>query len=162
MNELAKVEVYKKKLSGICEENELIYRFKCDSYPITLTVQTVESPQVVMFEEDDEGEENRPDARLVFAYRDGELMYRISETFTIGDALFNKLKNLFKNMHSLWLQHFYRDILEHKYLSEEQMPVLSDDDGADIGEIFSELSESMEPVESFDDDEYEYDESDDD
>ena len=54
-----------------------------------------------------------PDASLVFAYRDGNLTYRISETFTIGDKLFNKLKGLFQKLHDMWMQHFFRDVYEH-------------------------------------------------
>ena len=36
----------------------------------------------------------------------------MSKTFTISDTLFNKIKNIFKNMHYLWLQFFFRDLVE--------------------------------------------------
>ena len=62
MREVDKYGVYKEKLQGVCDENELTYK--------------------------------------------------ISETFTISDALFSKLKNLFKNLHAMWMQHFYRDWIE--------------------------------------------------
>ena len=42
----------------------------------------------------------------------GNLTYRMSKTFTISDTLFNKIKNIFKNMHYLWLQFFFRDLVE--------------------------------------------------
>ena len=36
----------------------------------------------------------------------------MSKTFTIEDALFGKIKNIFKNMHSYYLQFFFRDLIE--------------------------------------------------
>ncbi len=42
---------------------------------------------------DDDGYRS-PDARLVFSMRDGELVYRMTETFTLTEALFTKLKNI--------------------------------------------------------------------
>ena len=47
-----------------------------------------------------------PDAYLLFTMKDGALVYRMSKTFTIEDALFGKIKNIFKNMHS------YADVLQ--------------------------------------------------
>ena len=128
MNESGKFGVYKKKLQGICDENNLVYKFHTDSYPIMLTVQTTGDidGQMSMLEQAEEDGYRSPDARLKFAYKDGELVYRISETFTINDALFNKLKNLFKNMHTLWLQFFHREITEKNLLSNH--PKIVDDD----------------------------------
>ena len=37
MSEISKYEAYKKKLQGVCDENDLVFRFRCDRYPITLT-----------------------------------------------------------------------------------------------------------------------------
>ena len=48
----------------------------------------------------------------MFTVKDGNLTYRMSKTFTISDTLFNKIKNIFKNMHYLWLQFFFRDLVE--------------------------------------------------
>ena len=41
MSEISKYEAYKKKLQGICDENNLVFRFRHDKYPITLTIKTV-------------------------------------------------------------------------------------------------------------------------
>lgn len=49
---------------------------------------------------------------ILFTVKDGNLTYRMSKTFTISDTLFNKIKNIFKNMHYLWLQFFFRDLVE--------------------------------------------------
>ena len=44
--------------------------------------------------------------------KDGVLVYRMSKTFTIEDALFGKIKNIFKNMHSYYCQFFFRELIE--------------------------------------------------
>ena len=41
MSEISKYEAYKKKLQGVCDENDLVFRFRCDRYPITLTIKPV-------------------------------------------------------------------------------------------------------------------------
>lgn len=157
MNESGKFEVYKKKLQGLCDEHNLVYRFRKDKYPITLTFQTTGdiSGQMSMLEAAEEDGYRSPDATLMFAYKDGELVYRIAETFTISDALFNKLKNLFKNMHYTWLQFFFRDVVERQTLAPEQMPAIEDDDDGDgdiIDEAFDEMQDALEPLETFDED----------
>lgn len=53
-----------------------------------------------------------PDAYLLFTMKDGVLVYRMSKTFTIEDALFGKIKNIFKNMHSYYCQFFFRELIE--------------------------------------------------
>lgn len=130
MNESAKYEAYKKKLEGICEENNLIFSFNHNRYPITLTIQPLAGmdAQMTMLEAAEDEGYISPDARLVFAYKDGALTYQISETFTIGDALFSKLKNLFKNLHFTWLQYFFRDVFERKLLEGRNMPVIAEEE----------------------------------
>lgn len=41
MSEISKYEAYKKKLDGICNENNLVFRFVNNTYPITLTIRPV-------------------------------------------------------------------------------------------------------------------------
>lgn len=118
MNEIGKYGVLKEKLQGICEENDLTFSIRNNSYPFTLTVKPLGGmdAQQTMMESMDEPSGTgyiSPDASLVFAYRDGDLSYKISETWTISAALFDKLKNLFKKMHFMWMQYFFRDIHEH-------------------------------------------------
>ena len=164
LTEKGQFEVYRKKLQGLCEEHNLTYKFSKDGYPISLTVQTTGSMdgQMSMLEEAEEDGYRSPDAKLSFAFKDGYLVYRVSETFTINDALFGKLKNLFRNMHSLWLQYFFRFVIDSKVLSASQMPQVDDDgENADIvAETFDEVAGDMEPIESVDeeDGDYEYDE----
>lgn len=127
MSEISKFEAYKKKLDGICEENHLVAKFACRSYPITLTIRPLTGleEQLSMLEEE-ETEYISPDASLVFAMSDGNISYRMSKTFTISDALFSKLKNLFKNMHSCYTQYFFRNVIERGIISKGMMPVIDE------------------------------------
>jgi hypothetical protein len=117
MREIDKYGVLKEKLQGICDEHSLTYSIQNQKYPFLMIIKPlggIDAQQTMM-----EGMENpgdtgyiSPDASLVFAYRDGDLSYKISETWTISESLFNKLKNLFKKMHFMWMQHFFRDVME--------------------------------------------------
>lgn len=130
MSELAKFDAYKKKLQGICDENNLVFRFRHDNYPITLTIRPISgvAEQMCMMEMVEEKGYISPDAYIVFAYKDGDLTYKTSETFTISDVLFSKIKNLYKNMHSLWVQYFFRTILEKGVLSASDLPRIDEKD----------------------------------
>lgn len=104
LSESARFAVYREKLKGICEANNLSYVFIKNAYPIKLVIRPLGGvgEQMSMLEE----------ASILFTVKDGNLTYRMSKTFTISDTLFNKIKNIFKNMHYLWLQFFFRDLVE--------------------------------------------------
>lgn len=117
MREIEKYNILKEKLQGICDKNSLTYSIQERAFPFLLIVKPltgVDSQQTMLEGMDAAGETGyiNPDASLVFAYRDGALNYKISETFTISDALFTKIKNLFKNLHAYWMMYFFRDFME--------------------------------------------------
>ncbi len=130
MNELSKYEAYKKKLEGLCDEHNLIAKFKRDKYPITMTVRplTGMDEQISMMENIEENGYTSPDAYIVFAMKDGDIDIKTSQTFTISDTLFSKLKGLFKKMHYCWVQYFFRDVIEKRVLNEDTMPKADDED----------------------------------
>ena len=137
MSEISKFQAYKKKLEGVCDENNLVFRFRQNEYPISLTIlpsNGVEE-QMDLLASDTDKTTISPDARLVFYYKDGDLIYRISEGFTIGDALFSKLKNLYKNLHFTWLQYFFRDLVTKRSLPAGDMPVIDEDNAEDAPEL---------------------------
>ena len=146
MTELAKFEVYYKKLQGICDENGLVFSFKKDIYPIRLTVRPTRdvSGQMEMLEMTEEKGYTSPDAFLSFYMQDGELVMKTSKTLTMSDTLIGKLRNLYKNMHYLWLQFFYRDLVESGRLDSRMLPKVTE-------------SEGKEPLEDFDEDELDED-----
>ena len=152
MREIDKYSVLKEKLQGICDENNLTYTIKNKGYPFLMTIKPLggmDAQQTMM-----EGMEDAtgtgyisPDATLVFAYRDGNLTYKISETFTISDKLFNKIKGLFKSLHDMWMQYFYRDVYEHSpYLAPENRNDSEPTDEEDGDDAFADFMDTAEPA----------------
>ncbi len=161
MSELNKFEALKKKLEGICDENNLCFSFRKDTYPITLTISPCGgvNAQMTMLElAEDEGFRS-PDASIVFYCKDGDLSYKLSERFTISDALFSKIRNLYRKMMTFWCQHFFRFCIERNLLSEAEMPRISNEDAnGKKEETKSEnegtnLPEGAEPIEEVAEDE---------
>ena len=165
MREIDKYGVLKEKLQGICEENSLTYTIQNQKYPFLMIIKPlggVDAQQTML-----EGMEEAtgtgyisPDASLVFAYRDGDLSYKISETWTISERLFNKLKNIFKKMHALWMQYFFRDVLECKpgwappafdptTVDQDEEDVTAEDE--DTSDAFDEFMTEAEPAEGEED-----------
>lgn len=136
MSEISKFSAYKKKLEGVCNEHDLVFRFRQDTYPITLTILPcggVEEQMSLLAEEADK--RISPDARLVFYYKDSELGYKIDKDFAISDTLFSKLKNLYKNLYFTWLQYFFRNLVENRTIDAGSMPVIDEDDANDPPEL---------------------------
>ena len=151
LSESARFAVYREKLKGICEANNLSYVFVKNAYAIKLIIRPLGGvgEQMSMLEEATEDNYISPGASILFTVKDGNLTYRMSKTFTISDTLFNKIKNIFKNMHYLWLQFFFRELVEGGKLAAlgYKMP--------DIPESASEpdLPPEAEPLEEVEDDE---------
>lgn len=134
MSEKTKYESYLKKLEGLCDEHDLTYRLRLHESPISLTVRPVQGlyEQMSMLEKD-EGVLS-PDAYLRFEMKDGELNTYIGGTFVISDALFTKLRSLFRNLEYRWLQFFFRDIVERGLMEKARLPVIEADEGNDAQE----------------------------
>lgn len=165
MNELNQYNVYKEKLQGICDENNLTFSIQNRKYPFFMTVKpcTGVDAQMSMLENEDTGDTGyiSPEAIIVFAYKDGELTYKMSETINISDALFNKIKNLFKKLHNCWMQYYFRDRTESEACTcngntcADPEPVASEDapytaDGAAEADEFADFF--GDPEETDDDD----------
>ncbi len=130
MSEISKFGAYKKKLQGLCDEHDLVYRFRTDKYPITLTIRPAGGldQQMSMLENVEEQGYTSPDAYIRFTMKDGVLTYRMDKSFTIGDALFAKIKNLFKNLYTTYLEFFFWDVMERELLRGRQMPVIDEEE----------------------------------
>lgn len=152
MNEISKYGVLKEKLEGICNENNLTFSIQNKKYPFFMTVKPCSGvdAQMTMLECEDTGDTGyiSPEAIIVFAYKDGDLTYKMSDTINISDTLFNKLKNLFKKLHTCWMQYYFRDRTENTYedtscdADEDLVPTDSAPytaDGADDADAFDEF-----------------------
>lgn len=124
-NEASKFAAQRTKLKNICEAHDLTYTFIKNSYPIKLIIRPIKGvgEQMSMLETASEDSYISPDAYLLFTMKDGVLVYRMSKTFTIEDALFGKIKNIFKNMHSYYCQFFFRELMENGKLRNFGVPV---------------------------------------
>ena len=152
-NEIGKYTEIKEKLTKICAQNGLTFAVQNNGYPFLLIIKPMggmDAMQTMM-----EGMEDvsgtgyiSPDASLVFAYRDGNLTYKISETFTISDELFNKIKGMFKKLHDMWMQHFYRDVYEHcpGFAPDPQTDAAESGDGEDTADAFADFMDTAEPA----------------
>lgn len=144
MSEISKYEAQKKKLDGLCEEHDLTYRFRHDSYPITLTIRPLQGveEQLSMLEEAESKDYISPDASMVIYRKDGDLAMKINGTFTISEALRSKLKNIYSKMADFWLQFFFRDLIERNAF--RSMPVIDEDESDDSDEPPEDLGEEEE------------------
>ena len=144
MSEISKYEAQKKKLDGLCEEHDLTYRFRHDSYPITLTIRPLQGveEQLSMLEEAESKDYISPDASMVIYRKDGDLAMKINGTFTISEALRSKLKNIYSKMADFWLQFFFRDLIERNAF--RSMPVIDEDESDDSDDPPEDLGEEEE------------------
>lgn len=156
LSESARFAVYREKLKGICEANNLSYVFIKNAYPIKLIIRPIKGvgEQMSMLETASEDSYISPDAYLLFTMKDGVLVYRMSKTFTIEDALFGKIKNIFKNMHSYYCQFFFRELIESGRLKAigGKMPEIPETTAKEPEEKAPDLPPDAEKLEEIEDD----------
>lgn len=112
------------RLQGVCDENKLVWQFRRDTYPISMTIRPCNGvgEQMDMLANADENGYTSPNAFIRFSYEDGDIEYKTSETFSISDALFTKIKLIFKKMHLYYQQYFFRYVIENDLLSSVSFP----------------------------------------
>jgi DNA segregation ATPase FtsK/SpoIIIE-like protein len=134
MSEITLYEAQKKKLQGLCEEHELTYRFRKDTYPITLTISPLQGveAQMTMLEESEETGYRSPESSMTWIFEDGNLTTRVSGgTFTISKVLRTKIESVLLKMISFWQQYFFRDVIEKDSLRKGMMPVINEAEAND-------------------------------
>lgn len=137
MSEISMYEAQKKKLQGLCDEHDLIYRFVKDRYPITLTIKPMQGidAQISMLENVEEVGYRSPDASMTWIFEDGVLETKVTGgTFTISKTLRGKIENVLIKMITYWQQYFFRDVLEKGALRSGLMPVIDEDEADDTCE----------------------------
>lgn len=134
MSEISKYEEQKKKMDGLCEEHDLVYRFRKDTYPITLTIRPIQGvgEQLSLLAKSEDEDYISPDAVMKWIFADGELTSRVEGgTFTISKTLRSKIENIFLKMIGFWQQYFFRDVIEKGSLRKGTMPVIDEADAED-------------------------------
>lgn len=147
MSEISLYEAQVKKMQGLCDEHDLVYRFVKDKYPITFTIKPAKDldAQMSMLENVEEAGYRSPDASMTWIFEDGTLTTKVQGgTFTIGKALRTKIEAILVRMINYWQQFFFRDIIEKHVLDGRYMPAINENDG--------DLPEGAEPLEGYDED----------
>lgn len=147
MSEISKYEAQKKKMQGLCDEHELIFRFEKNKYPITFSVKPVQGmdAQISMLENVEEVGYRSPDASMMWIFEDGVLTTKVTGgTFTISKELRTKIESVLVKMISYWQQYFFRDVMEKNSLRTGLMPVIDEDEAEDIGEDDEEAEDAEE------------------
>lgn len=134
MSEISMYEAQKKKLQGLCDEHDLVYRFVKDRYPITLTIKPVQGmdAQISMLENVEEVGYRSPDASMTWIFEDGVLETKVTGgTFTISKTLRTKIESVLVKMITYWQQYFFRDVMEKDALRAGLMPIIDEDEADD-------------------------------
>ena len=150
MSEISLYEAQKKKMQGLCDEHNLVYRLQKDTYPITFTIRPIGGMdnQISMLEDVENTGYRSPEASMTWIFENGTLSTKVSGgIFTISKVLRTKIENILMKMITYWQQFFFRDIIEHDALRQGRMPVIDEDEAEDLpGE-----DEDEEEVEDIDD-----------
>lgn len=144
MSEISMYEAQKKKMQGLCDEYDLIFRFDKNKYPITFTIKPVQGmdAQISMLENVEEVGYRSPDASMMWIFEDGVLATKVTGgTFTISKALRTKIESVLVKMISYWQQYFFRDVMEKNALRAGLMPVIDEDEAEDPAEVPEEDGE---------------------
>lgn len=131
MSEITKYEAQKKKLDGLCEEHDLTYRIRKDTYPITLTIRPIQgvAEQLSLLEKTEGEDYISPNASMKWLFSDGELTSKVEGgTFTISKNLRTKIENIFLKMISFWQQYFFRYLITNGTIHKFNMPVIDEGD----------------------------------
>ena len=145
MSEITMYEAQKKKMQGLCDEHNLTYRFRKDTYPITFTLKPTQGmdAQLSMLETVEENGYISPEAEMMWIFKDGALEMRVTGgTFTISKTLRTKVESILTKMITYWQQYFFKDIMEKNSLKNGMMPVINE----------SEADDEPEELEAEDDD----------
>ena len=157
MSEISMYEAQKKKMEGLCEEHDLVYRFKKDAYPITFTIRPTGGigAQMSMLENvEDEGYRS-PESSMTWIFEDGVLTTKVQGgTFTISKTLRTKIETVLAKMITYWQQYFFRDVMEKQSLRQGMMPVIDESEADDLEEEpEDDATELLEALEELDEDE---------
>ena len=106
----------KAKIQKVAEDNDLVFIFDASCSPIRFIFKEAEDAQC-RFDDTDEQEQAKKPA-LKFIFRDG-ITVKADNNFVLSDEVYNKLKNLCKKMHYLFLLK-YHYWLEAKGMNEDK------------------------------------------
>ncbi len=130
MSEISSYEAQVKKMQGLCEEHNLVYRFRKERYPMTFTIKpshTMDAQMSMLENVEDEGYIS-PEASMTWIFNDGVLETKVrGGTFTISKTTRTKIENILIKMIAYWQQYFFREVVERGLLTKQLMPKIDDE-----------------------------------
>lgn len=144
MSEITLYEAQKKKMQGLCDEHDLVFRFQKDTYPITLTISPLQGveEQLSMLDDTEDASGSSPDAAMTWIFENGNLTTKVTGgTFTISKVLRTKIESVLLKMISYWQQFFFRDVIEKGALRKGMMPVINEAEADDLPDGAEPLEE---------------------
>ena len=136
-----------KKLQGICDEHDLVFKLEKEQYPIRLTISQVQKQYeqgTLRPDMKKDEEKSDPDSKMVMVFKDGHICTRFEDgTFVITDVLQTKIKNIFLKIVAYWQQFFFRNVIVNNALKKNFMPVMPD-----VEEALREEGEAVEDFEA--------------
>lgn len=113
MNQFAEKDLFDvthEKLEKLTFNNDLLFAFQAETYPIMLSVWPDPEAEAQL---DMIGGENigKEDACIDFIFADGEIIVRTTGKFTLPDAFMSKIKNYAKKLHYFYLQAYHRQAM---------------------------------------------------
>ena len=99
------------KIFKACRENDLEFSFESSKFPVVATISPdLEKLNQMSFDFGDDKQEktNYINGKIQFIFGE-ELTMNILNDFRIEDKLLNKIKNLAKNLHYIYLQIYFRE-----------------------------------------------------
>lgn len=163
MSEISSYEAQVKKMQGLCEEHNLVYRFRKERYPMTFTIKPSHAmdAQMSMLENAEDEGYISPEASMTWIFNDGVLETKVrGGTFTISKTTHTKIENILIKMITFWQQYFFRCVIENRMLPEKQIPTFDDEElwpddaemfGDDDGEGEDDADSSEPPNDSAED-----------
>ena len=117
-------------LEAFCKENSMEYEIYRSRYPLMMRIRRNQGYiQMSILEE--AGKPIDENAAICFTLEGGEAHYKIDDGFSIGESAFNKLKSLFKDIASLYVQYYFRLATTEPGLADEAQRIMAAIDAED-------------------------------
>lgn len=103
-----KYKSMKEKLDTLLDEHDLIYKFDTSKEPIVLQVKKNESAKAEQLSLTAvDKQKSSKDATVSFIFDSGSIIVKTTGTLFMTDALLNKVKNIAKKLHYLFLHVYF-------------------------------------------------------
>ena len=102
------LELMKEKIDSLCDENKLQFNFETLRFPIIAKIKpNFETQNQITIDVGDKTT-NYINGEIQFIFGD-ELTMTVLNDFRIEDSILNRIKNMTKKLHYLFLQNYFKE-----------------------------------------------------